>query len=56
MGINDFRTTTDPVRVAESTVNLAREIADYSDVKVVISEPVVQRDMNEKVKAVNKHL
>ena len=43
----DFHATTDPLRIAENIVNLAKEIVDNSTAKVVISELVSSESESE---------
>ena len=54
-GTNDLKNT-NPQKVAENVVNLAKEIEKGSKTKVMISQLVSRWDMNDQVNTVNQHL
>ncbi|CAB3993369.1 Hypothetical predicted protein, partial [Paramuricea clavata] len=54
-GTNDLKNSS-PTEVAERVASLASEIEKTSETKVIISELVARRDMNDQVKTVNKQL
>jgi lysophospholipase L1-like esterase len=54
-GTNDLKNSS-PTEFAERVASLASEIEKTSEIKVIISELVARRDMNDQVKTVNKQL
>ena len=54
-GTNDLKNSS-PTEVADRVVSLASEVEKTSETKVIISELVARRDMNDQVKTINKQL